>query len=268
MKYRLETMKYNCENHHHHPKEIYRMVISCLCLLFLSGCYTATRLESLGDKPPLTPIKDPTKLKNYHPVTMPMPEPNTQHTARVNSLWQDGAKGFFKDQRAKNVGDILTVEVNITGDLVEFSSSTDRARENKQTAGLTKFFGFEGTLDNILPDGVDPSALIDYNNKPEYTGSGQTKRQEKMSFKVAATIVQILPNGNYVVSGRQEIRANFENREIGLTGIVRPSDITSVNTISYDKIAEARISYGGRGNIMDYQQPPVGSQVLTHAMPF
>ncbi len=246
---------------------LFTVVLSFFVLFSLSGCYMANRTESLGDITPLTPIKDPRKNDSYHPVTMPMPEPQ-EHKTRVNSLWQGGATGFFKDQRAKNVGDILTVDVQITNDMLEFKSKTDRKRDNQQAANLQKFFGFEATLGNILPQEVDPSSLINYQNNPTYVGDGTTERKEKMSFKMAATIVQILPNGNYVITGRQEIRANFENRELMLTGIIRPADISSTNIITYDKIAEARISYGGRGQLTDLQQPPIGTQVLEKVMPF
>lgn len=233
----------------------------------LCGCYSLNRLENVGDAPSITPIKDPTKMPNYHPVTMPMPEAQ-EHETRVNSLWQDGAKGFFKDQRAKNIGDILTVDVNVTGDQAEFSSDTNRSRETTEKFGVDNFLGMEKSFAEVLPEAVDPSKLMGLSNKPTYKGTGTTKRTEKMTFKLAVTIVQILPNGNYVISGRQEMRVNFENREISLVGIVRPSDITSANTVSYEKIAEARISYGGRGNIMDYQQPPIGQQIMTHISPY
>lgn len=238
-----------------------------LMALSLSGCYALNRLENVGDRPSVTPIKDPTKLPNYHPVTMPMPEA-VEHEHRVNSLWQDGAQGFFKDQRAKRVGDILTIDVNVTSDFAEFSSNTDRKRETTEKFGVDNFLGTETEFAKYLSETVDPTKLLGLSSKPTYKGNGKTKRSEKMSFKLAATIVQILPNGNYVVSGRQEMQVNFENRELSLMGIVRPSDITSSNTISYEKIAEARITYGGRGNIMDYQQPPVGSQIMTHVSPY
>lgn len=237
-----------------------------LCLA-LTGCYTLDRLENVGDRPPITPIKDPTKLPNYHSVTMPMPEPQ-EHVQRVNSLWQAGAQGFFKDQRAKRVGDILTVDVNIAGDSAEFSSESDRTRETTEKFTVDNFMGVEKSFAEVLPEAVVPEKLLGLSNKPTYKGKGKTKRSEKMTFKMAATIVQILPNGNYVISGRQETRVNFENREISLMGIVRPSDITSANTVSYEKIAEARITYGGRGNIMDYQQPAYGAQIMTQLSPY
>lgn len=243
------------------------LVVFISATLGLSGCYMANRAESLGDVPALTPIKDPRKNDSYHPVTMPMPAPQ-EHKSRVNSLWRGGATGFFKDQRAKHVGDILTVNVQITNDMLEFSSKTERKKNNNQTANLARFFGYEASLGNLFPAEVDPSDLINLSNTPNYTGDGKTTRTEKMQFKMATTIMQILPNGNYVISGRQEIRANFENRELILTGIIRPADISSTNTIDYDKIAEARISYGGRGQITDLQQAPLGSQILEQVMPF
>lgn len=243
------------------------LLSTLLLSLTLTGCYTLDRLENVGDRPPITPIKDPTKLPNYHSVTMPMPEPQ-EHVKRVNSLWQSGAQGFFKDQRAKRIGDILTVNVNISGDSAEFSSESDRSRETTEDFTVDNFMGYEQSFSDVLPKAVDPTNLLGLSNKPTYKGSGKTKRSEKMTFKMAATIVQILPNGNYVISGRQETRVNFENREISLMGIVRPSDITSANTVSYEKIAEARITYGGRGNIMDYQQPAYGAQIMTQISPY
>lgn len=243
-------------------------LLSALFLsLVLTGCYTLNRLEDVGDRPAITPIKDPTKLPSYHPVTMPMPQPQ-EHVHRVNSLWQTGAQGFFKDQRAKRVGDILTVNVNITGDSAEFTSESDRNRETTENFSVDNFMGYEKSFAEVLPEAVIPAKLLGLSNKPTYKGAGKTKRSEKMNFKMAVTIVQILPNGNYVISGHQETRVNFENREISLVGIVRPSDITSANTVSYEKIAEARITYGGRGNIMDYQQPGYGAQIITQISPY
>lgn len=249
-------------------KKSFLSLLGLLCFpLLLTGCYTLDRLENVGDRPPITPIKDPTKLPNYHPVTMPMPQTH-DHAHRVNSLWQTGAQGFFKDQRAKRVGDILTVDVNISGDSAEFTSESDRTRETTEKFTIDNFMGYETSFAEVLPEAVNPQKLLGLSNKPTYKGKGKTKRSEKMNFKMAATIVQILPNGNYVISGRQETRVNFENREIAIMGIVRPADITSANTVSYDKIAEARITYGGRGNIMDYQQPAYGSQIMTHITPY
>lgn len=233
----------------------------------LHGCYPINRMENLGSPPSATPIKDPTKLPHYHPVTMPMPEPKVQER-RVNSLWQEGARGFFKDQRAKNIGDVLTVVVNVQNEQAEFSNESERSRDNSEELEVNSAMGYEKYLKKVLPEGYNLPNLVDINSNPSFKGKAKTKRSEKLAVKIAATITQILPNGNYVIWGRQETRVNFDAREITITGIVRPTDVTSTNTISYEKIAEARLIYGGRGHSMDFQQPPIGSQILGSLSPF
>ncbi len=245
----------------------FSLVMVILTGLVLSGCYSLNLIENIGDMPKITPIKNPTTLPHYHPVTMPMPRANIAEK-RINSLWQPGARGFFKDQRAKNVGDILRVRINIDDEQANFSSNSGRARQNNESLSISGLAGIEARLNKVLPKSSSAKNLIGVAAKPTYKGSGGTARKEKVKCTLAATIVQILPNGNYVISGRQETRVNFENREVSLTGIIRPSDITADNIVSYDKIAEARMSYGGRGHIMDYQQPPIGSQIISHLSPF
>lgn len=244
-----------------------QQILFCLLSSLLTGCYTLDRLENVGDAPSSTPIKDPTKLPNYHPVTMPMPEVQ-QPERRVNSLWQTGARGFFKDQRAKRKGDILTVYIDISNQNAEINSQSERERDSSEKVQVNNFMGYEQQLSRVLPEGVNPAELIGLTTNPTFEGEGKTRRGESMRLKVAATIIQILPNGNYVIQARQELRVNFEMREIGITGIVRPEDIDSTNTVKYENIAEARIVYGGRGNIMDFQQPAYGQQILNHILPF
>lgn len=241
-----------------------------ICLLscgLLAGCYNAGRLEDIGDVPNLNPIKDPTKLPDYHPVTMPMPEAQ-QDRAQVNSLWRSGARGFFKDQRAKKVGDILTVKVDISDEKAEFTQDTNNNRTATQKTAAPKVLGYETHFAKVLPEAVDPTNLVDVTSNPTMTGHGEVKRKEVLKFDLASTIIQILPNGNYVIQGRQEIRANFEVRELIVQGIVRPEDITSTNDIGLEKIAEARISYGGRGDQMDMQQAPLAHRLWNLISPF
>lgn len=237
--------------------------------LTLCGCQTVEQLSRINDLPPITHIQNPTQHPNYQPVNMPMPTPEEpeKNVRRINSLWQPGARAFFKDQRAHRVGDILTVNININ-DTADFSNTTTRSRETSEKFGAENLFGLETQLTKVLPEGVDPAKLVGISNKPTHKGTGTIKRTEKVNMKVAATILQILPNGNLVVSGRQETRVNYEIREMVLTGIIRPEDISSSNTIPYEKIAEARISYGGRGQINDMQQPPYGQQILNAISPF
>ncbi len=115
---------------------------------------------------------------------------------------------------------------------------------------------------------MDPGNLVGLNSGSTSEGSGSIRRNEEIELKLASVITDVLPNGNLVIYGRQEVRVNFEVRELAIAGIVRPEDITSANTISYEKIAEARISYGGRGQITDVQQPRYGQQLYDIIFPF
>ena len=240
------------------------LVSVSLASLALSGCKTAEQLSRVGEQPAMTHVQDPTKAPDYRPVTMPMPAP-VAAPQRVNSLWQSGAKGFFKDQRACRVGDILTVLVNMD-DKADISNTTTRSRNTKENMNAGHIFGLEAGLEKA---GIaDPSKLVGIANNPSHSGTGTVSRSEKITMKVAATITQILPNGNLVISGRQEIRVNYEVRDMIIQGVVRTEDISSANTIPYEKIAEARFSYGGRGQIDDMQQPPYGQQILNAISPF
>lgn len=232
----------------------------------LSACNTVQRLSEIGEAPRLAPIENPTTQANYQPVTMPMPQANREYH-EPNSLWRSGGRGFFRDQRASQVGDILTVIVNID-ETAEFTNDTKRSRNNSETAALPAFGGLEGNLSNILPESVNPSSLVDGTTTSRSDGTGSTTREEELSMRIAALIIDVLPNGNLVIEGRQQVRVNYDLRELTISGIIRSEDIKSDNTITHDQIAEARISYGGRGQIMDVQQPRYGQQVFDALFPF
>jgi flagellar L-ring protein precursor FlgH len=241
------------------------LAVSALALA-LTGCNALNRLAEVGAEPPMTVIQNPTKAPNYRPVTMPMPRAQPV-VHQPNSLWRAGSRAFFKDQRAANVGDILTVLIEID-DKAEISNTTVRSRENNEDASIAAFFGYEATLSRVLPETIDPGNLIDLDSTMSNKGVGTVDREEDIELKIAATVSQLLPNGNMVIHGRQEVRVNYEVRELQIAGIIRPEDISSSNTISYEKIAEARIAYGGRGHISDVQQPRYGSQVIDILFPF
>lgn len=238
-----------------------------LGLLLLGACNTLERLENVGKPPPLRPVENPVERQGYQPVSIPMPPPEEPRSAGANSLWREGARGFFRDQRARRVGDLLTVSVTVD-DRASLSNQSARSRSNSDDLGIPSFFGIETKLDKIFPSAVNPSSLIGASSDMENQGRGNVQRQESIAFNLAATIVQVLPNGNMVIDGKQEIRVNFEVREIVIAGIVRPEDITPNNTISHEKIAELRVAYGGRGQITDVQQPRYGAQILDIILPY
>jgi flagellar L-ring protein precursor FlgH len=237
---------------------------SLLILCVASGCSSIDRLSQIGEQPKLTSIDNPTAQPGYKPVQMPMPKPETV-SYNANSLWRNGSRAFFKDQRAARIGDILTVTVNIT-DQANFANETQRSRTNKEDSGVTDFLGAK-TL-GAQAAKVLPGRILTADSTASSDGKGSVQRQESLQTNVAAVVTQILPNGNLVVEGKQEIRVNFEIRELIVAGIVRPEDIQSDNTIDSSKIAQARIAYGGRGQIMDVQQPRYGQQVMDVLLPF
>ena len=229
----------------------------------LSSCSSLERLTLIGEQPPLSAISDPTTLPGYKPVQMPMPTPQPASYS-PNSLWRNGSRAFFKDQRAHQVGDILTVKVKFN-DKATLENETSRSRKNAEDSGVENWFGKQKLpiLNSPLPTKLftaDSAALSE--------GKGNVDRKEELSTNVAGVVTQVLPNGNLVIEGRQEVRVNFEIRELIVAGIVRPEDIESDNTIDSTKIAQARIAYGGRGQITDVQQPRYGQQALDVLLPF
>ena len=243
-----------------------RLLAALAAATALSGCGAVDRLASIGQAPEMSRIEDPTRGAGYKPVSLPMPAPVTA-TRQANSLWQEGSRAFFKDQRASEIGDIITVVVSID-DSAAVDNTTTRSRANSDAAQLNGLFGYEGSLGSVFPEAVTGGNLLNLGSNTSNVGVGKVDRTEAVNLRVAGVITQKLPIGNMVVYGRQEVRVNFEVREVVVGGVIRAADITSSNTISYDQMAEARISYGGRGQLTDVQQPRYGSQVLDVIMPF
>lgn len=249
----------------------YRSTLSTTAMLLLTGvslsaCGAGERLANVGKAPDMSPIENPVAQEGYKTVSMPMPAP-TQTKKLKNSLWASDRQTFFEDQRAGDVGDILTVVIDIQ-DKAELDNTSSRSRTADESAGVDNLLGLETEFGRYLSQEVDPTNLINTNSDSNFNGTGTLDREEKIELKLAALVTQVLPNGNFVIQGRQEVRVNFEKRILELAGVIRPQDLGIDNTIAYDKIAEARISYGGKGQITDFQQPRYGQQVFDVLMPF
>jgi len=244
-----------------------RHAMLLLCATALTGCNMMTRLSEVGDGPKLSTIQNPIARKDYQPVSLPMPSPQPIE-ANPNSLWRAGARAFFKDHRAKEVGDVVTVTVSLD-DSAKFQNKTTRARTDTEVFTATDILGFEDELGKVLPQGIDaPGNIVDFGNDHDTEGDGEIDRSETLSLTFAAVVTQILPNGSLVIVGRQEVRVNNEMRELMVTGVIRPSDIESDNTVSHEKIAELRVAYGGRGSLSDLQAPRWGMQIWDIVFPF
>jgi flagellar L-ring protein precursor FlgH len=231
--------------------------------LLLGAC---ERLSEVGRPPALAGIDNPITDPRWRQVSMPMPAAQDP-TAHANSLWRAGSRTFLRDQRAAAVGDLVTVLVAIQ-DNAQLQNSTERERTGTDTFGLPRLFGLETSITRFFPNTVDPSRLVETNGEQTTNGTGAIRRNETVTLRVAATVAQVLPNGNLVVTGRQQVRVNSELRDMQVSGIIRPQDIASDNTVRHDRLAEARIAYGGRGTISDVQTPRVGQQLLDIILPF
>ncbi|RWR09034.1 flagellar basal body L-ring protein FlgH [Paenirhodobacter populi] len=229
----------------------------------LGGCQ---RLGQVGKTPAFTPVEASNEFFALN--TTPMPEETARVSAtRQASLWSGSRGSLLGDRRAATRGDILTVVIEIN-DKAEISNTTDRSRAGSDTMGIPQMFGIPQRVDNKLPDGASMANAYQTNSKSSYEGSGSVARKEKLTLRVAATVLDRLPNGAMRIQGSQEVRVNFEVRELVVTGFVRPEDVTRQNEVTYDKIAGARIAYGGRGQITDVQQPRIGQQVSDILLPF
>ena len=240
-----------------------RPAIFMILAISLAGC---ERLGQVGKAPEFSPIEDGNEF--FAMSTQPVPEdmgPRTE--AQEASLWSRNRGSLLGDRRAATRGDIMTVVIEID-DKAEISNSTGRSRTSSDKMGIPAMFGIPQRLDAELPAGATMAEAYETGSASSYAGDGSVARKEKLTLRVAATVLDRLPNGVLRIQGSQEVRVNFEVRELIVTGFVRPEDVSRQNEITYDKIAGARISYGGRGQISDVQQPRVGQQVADILLPF
>lgn len=232
-------------------------------LALLGAC---ARMDHLGKPPTMTPTAETPEHVAMLWQGLPT-EVQNQRAVDGSSLWSGSQNSLLGDRRAINKGDILTVVIEID-ETAEISNGTSRSRSSSETLGMPQLLGLPQRLDEHLPDGASSAEAVDLTGASSSSGNGSVSRSEKLELRVAATIVDVLPNGVLAISGNQEVRVNFELRELLVSGYVRPQDISRKNEITYDKIASARVSYGGRGQITDVQQPRYGQQVLDAILPF
>jgi flagellar L-ring protein precursor FlgH len=242
---------------------MHKFIIGLACTVLVTGC---GRGDHIG-KPPS--FSEPTESVEHSAMVNPSLPVRIEPERLVDraSLWSGTQQSLLGDRRAVKRGDIMTVVIEID-ERAEISNSTDRSRSGSENLSVPNLAGIPQRLDEKLPDGASSSELVTLNSTSNSSGDGSVKRKEKLTLRVAATVVDVLPNGVLSIKGSQELRVNFELRELLVTGYVRPADISRQNEITYDKIASARVSYGGRGQITDVQQPRVGQQVLDAVLPF
>ncbi|MDB2407752.1 flagellar basal body L-ring protein FlgH [Jannaschia sp.] len=240
------------------------LVSLTVCALAMAGC---GRLQEVGKAPELTPIA---ASAEHVAIAAPIFEPKLSTDdgpLSAASLWTRGRGSLLGDRRAQDRGDILTVVVEID-EGAEIENSTSRSRSGSESLSVPDFFGIPQVINKNLPDGASLDDAVSLDSGSSSRGEGGVSRQERLTLRVAATVTDVLPSGVLQIEGRQEVRVNFELREMLVTGYVRPEDVSRKNEITYDKIAAARISYGGRGQITDVQQPRIGQQVADIVLPF
>ena len=214
------------------------------------------RTDRLGYAPNVAPYND--NAASHHAYT---------NNARATSLWNSSPKSLFGDRRASKTGDILTVVIEID-DEAEINNSVTKNRQANQGFGIGALFGLPEVINKGLPEGTSLTPAVDINRDRAENGTGNIRRGEKITLRLAAQVQGVMPNGYLAVTGRQEIMVNSEVRLLRVTGLIRTQDISRLNTITYDKMADARVYYGGQGNITDAVKPQKGQKILNRLLPF
>ena len=245
-----------------------RILVMVAAMSLVAGC--VPRFDHFGRAPEISApggqrpeIEPPVPQR----VALAPPPPPPSDVGRTASLWQSGPRSLFGDRRARAIGDIMTVVIEIQ-DEAEITNTTSRSRTGSDEVTVGAFFGLTGIADTLLPGGNVLNPGVEAEGSSTSNGNGQITREETITLRLAATVLSVLPNGHLQIRGSQEVRVNHELRDLQIAGIVRPEDISRKNVITYDKIADARISYGGRGQISDFQQPRYGQQIVDLISPF
>lgn len=235
-----------------------------LCLaLAVTAC---ARADHIGKPPSLTSPRNSEEFvaMTNPPLEIPVDSGRPEAAA---SLWAGTTSSLISDRRAATRGDILTVVIEID-DEAQMTNTSGRSRASGESVSIPQMIGIPQRLEDKLPEGASFENLAEAESSSTYKGSGNITRRDKLTLRVAATVIDTLPNGTLQIEGTQEVRVNFELRELTVSGFVRPADIDRSNEIAYDRIAGARISYGGRGQITDVQQPRIGQQIADVILPY
>lgn len=237
-------------------------------MIVMSGC--ASRLDHITKPPSMTApgdSRDSLKFPSHDRIALATPLPKPEAGASTASLWRFGPESLFGDRRARKFGDIVTIVIEID-DEAEIRNRTNRSRSSSDNISVPALLGAGALAQQVLPSGAGLDPAIEASSAAASSGDGLIQREERITLRVAATVNNVLPNGHLIIAGSQEIRVNYELRDLQVTGIIRPEDIARNNTITYDKIADARISYGGRGQISDLQKARYGQQIIDLVSPF
>lgn len=235
-----------------------RAITATILLVFVAGC--AGDIAEIGREPVMSPVGTGLAA-NVQPSASALFLP-ASGVSRGATIWDGGRANIFSDIRAVKIGDVITVQIAID-DKASFGNTSGRTQTDQINSGFNFVLNSIGIAKGTgqSPYTVQLNPQFDSSATSSAHGQGSIDRSEKIQLSVAAVVTDVLPNGNLIISGSQEVRVNFELRLLTVAGIVRPQDISKENAISYDKIAEARISYGGRGRIMEVQQPPLFQQI-------
>ena len=184
------------------------------------------------------------------------------------SLWREDAAltAMFSDQKARTVGDIITIRISESSDATN-EASTETDRSSSLGAGIDSFLGAENRYTGTDPF-FNPFSKVSGGVESEFEGTGKTKRSGDLNATITALVTQVLPNGNLVISGSREVLINNENQVIQLTGVVRPRDINADNQVLSTYVADARISYSGSGVVNDRQKPGWLTNIVMTVWPF
>lgn len=233
------------------------LTLTCTALL-AAGCQNMVR-------PELTPLNAGLGTNSQVAINTPVTIPQPLKPA-AGALWVPGSRQFFKDSRARAVGDIVTVVVNESA-TAKTEAKTDASRDHTQRASLLDFLNLEGKLkERGIP--TIANNLVNSSSNRDFQGDGKTDRKDSLTANIAAVVTQVLPNGLLVIQGQREVMVNYEKQILILQGMVRPEDITAQNTISSQKIAEARIAYSGKGMVDEAQTPQYGVRLIDKILPF